>query len=261
MNSTSELKKKMCENLLSDGLVKPYDVIRHSYTNSRMSKEFKDIRENNTSPTLDTRCDCVQIINVGVSFRNQDFIGELEMEKDNCKMVGELDGKFQKMNESARRVYDPNYIAPTMTTCAGGNLEPKITENDKPEVLGGIGEKKSNNGTQFYEQNRIYDSNKVATAIPAEQAFHPYYGGNLRIRKLTPCECLRLMAFTKEDYEYLVNEGEQSASSIYHCSGDSIVVSVLIGLFASLVGAKAEPIQRRWAERVSHGLDGSQKRK
>lgn len=154
--------------------------------------------------------DCMQTITTGVSFRNHDYIGEMEM---------------------------------------------KEREEDKPEVLAGIGEKKSNNGTQWYEQSRIYDSGKVATAIPAEQSFHPFYGGNLRVRKLTPCECMRLMAFTKEDYLSLVGEGGQSASQIYHEAGDSIVVNCLIGLFCGLVGADAEPIQKRWAERCSKGME------
>ena len=43
---------------------------------------------------------------------------------------------------------------------------------DDVKVLGGIGEKKSNNGTQWYEQDRIYD-NKIATSIAT--SFHPYY--------------------------------------------------------------------------------------
>lgn len=37
-------------------------------------------------------------------------------------------------------------------------------KNQKPRVLGGIGEKKSNNGTQWYQQDRIYDNN-IAISI------------------------------------------------------------------------------------------------
>ena len=33
------------------------------------------------------------------------------------------------------------------------------------KVWGGIGEKKSNNNTQFYFQNRIYDSNGISLAL------------------------------------------------------------------------------------------------
>ena len=60
-------------------------------------------------------------------------------------------------------------LAPALTTradCLG------VVMKEEPRVIGGIGEKKSNGGTQFYEQNRVYD-NKVATAIPT--SFQPYY--------------------------------------------------------------------------------------
>ena len=80
-----------------------------------------------------------------------------------------------------------------------------MKKNNEPRVIGGIGEKKSNGGTQFYEQNRIYD-NKIATAIPT--SFQPYYLTNreresdtmsLRIRKLVPLETLKLMGFERKD--------------------------------------------------------------
>ena len=65
---------------------------------------------------------------------------------------------------------------------------------EKPKVLGGLGEKKSNSGTQWYQQDRIYD-NKIAISITA--TFLPWYlekeenMNDLRIRKLTPKECLK----------------------------------------------------------------------
>ena len=36
---------------------------------------------------------------------------------------------------------------------------------DKVVLWGGIGEKNSNNGTQFYIQNRIYDSDYLCPAL------------------------------------------------------------------------------------------------
>ena len=101
------------------------------------------------------------------------------------------------------------------------------------KLLGGIGEKKSNGGSQYYEQNRIYDSAGVATAIPAESSFHPYYSNNLRIRKLTPKTCLRLMGFEDSDFQAMRDIG-MTDSQIYHVAGDSIVVTVLMGIFGTL---------------------------
>ncbi|HZK00825.1 MAG TPA: DNA cytosine methyltransferase, partial [Tissierellaceae bacterium] len=38
-------------------------------------------------------------------------------------------GKWNKIHESARRVYDEEGIAPTIPTCGGGNIEPKVQTN------------------------------------------------------------------------------------------------------------------------------------
>ena len=50
------------------------------------------------------------------------------------------------------------------------------------------------------------------------------------IRRLTPCECLKLMGFTAEDYESLVKCG-LSDNAIYHVSGDGLITTI----FGSLI--------------------------
>jgi DNA (cytosine-5)-methyltransferase 1 len=56
---------------------------------------------------------------------------------------------------------------------------------------------------------------------------------NLRIRKLTPKECFRLMGVKDEDYENIAKN--QSNSKLYHLAGDSIVVNVLMGIFRKML--------------------------
>lgn len=56
----------------------------------------------------------------------------------------------------------------------------------------------------------------------------------LRIRKLTPKECMRLMGFTDDDYQALKDIG-LSDSAIYHCAGDSIITTCLVGIISPLV--------------------------
>jgi len=56
---------------------------------------------------------------------------------------------------------------------------------------------------------------------------------NLRIRKLTPRECYRLMGFGDEAFDLAAPN--QSNSSLYHQAGDSIVVNVLMELFRGLI--------------------------
>ena len=56
---------------------------------------------------------------------------------------------------------------------------------------------------------------------------------DLRIRKLTPKECFRLMGVKDEDYEKCAKN--QSNASLYHLAGDSIVVNVLMEIFKEIL--------------------------
>ena len=106
-----------------------------------------------------------------------------------------------------------------------------VCVNDKPQVLGGIGKKDSNNNTQWKQQNRVYDNN---VGITITTCFNPnYIDNNLRIRKLTPRECFRLMGVKDEDYEKCAKN--QSDSSLYHLAGDSIVVDVIQAILKELI--------------------------
>ena len=100
----------------------------------------------------------------------------------------------------------------------------------KPKVLGGVGNKDSNNNTQYKQQNRIYDDN---VGISITTCCNPYYKSDLRIRKLTPRECFRLMGVKDEDYDKVAKN--QSDSSLYHLAGDSIVVNVLMAIFKGMM--------------------------
>ena len=56
---------------------------------------------------------------------------------------------------------------------------------------------------------------------------------SLRIRKLTPKECFRLMGVKDKDFAKV--ERSQSNSSLYHLAGDSIVVDVLMAIFKKML--------------------------
>lgn len=56
---------------------------------------------------------------------------------------------------------------------------------------------------------------------------------NMRIRKLTPRECFRLMGVKDEDYDKVAKN--QSDSSLYHLAGDSIVANVLMAIFKEMM--------------------------
>jgi len=69
----------------------------------------------------------------------------------------------------------------------------------------------------------------------------------LRIRKLTPCECLKLQGFTRQDYNAI--KDEFSSSAIYHVAGDSITVSTLIALFGELTDLDYRTIIQDYVEK------------
>lgn len=111
-----------------------------------------------------------------------------------------------------------------------------LVVEDKPQLVGGIGEKKSNGDSQFYQQDRVYDGEGIAMCHPANLPSGSYMHqlNNLRIRKLTPRECLKLMGLKNED---IVNISKnQSDSSLYHLAGDSIVTTCLMAIFGELLG-------------------------
>ena len=80
------------------------------------------------------------------------------------KIIGQMDNTIDHTFESANRVYDIGGVAPTMNTCGGGGLQPKIIET---KCVGGLGEKKSNNGTQYYQQERVYQMGEYSLCLPA----------------------------------------------------------------------------------------------
>ena len=74
----------------------------------------------------------------------------------------------------------------------------------------------------------------------------------LRIRKLTPKECMRLMGFSDEDYQALVDCGLSNAA-IYHMAGDSIITTCLVSIFSPLVNDEEAHIDVV-SEYVSHNI-------
>ena len=66
---------------------------------------------------------------------------------------------------------------------------------------------------------------------------------SLRIRKLTPKECFRLMGFDDEDHDILSENGI-SNTQIYKMAGNSIVVDVLEEIFVNLLTEYREELRK-----------------
>lgn len=233
------LKNRLCNDLVKSNLVKEFDVVDHSYTNglngknpnSKQKLEDYIVTTDNSMPCLTTRPDTLGVV---------------------------------------------------------------VKNEIKPVLVGGIGAKKSNGGTQYYQQDRIYDSESIAMAHPAnlpggsykylvkdklgnEILLHkdskqlretiqnceleqgkalnldlynrasyeesqtitePHHNSQrlfdgLRIRKLTPKECYRLMGFSDSDFDKASKFN--SNAQLYKQAGNSIVVNVLEAIFKQLL--------------------------
>jgi DNA (cytosine-5)-methyltransferase 1 len=73
----------------------------------------------------------------------------------------------------------------------------------------------------------------LTSAMGAGGGHTPMIANNLRIRKLTPKECYRLMGFSDEAFDKA--QANQSNSALYHQAGDSIVVNVLMAIFKEML--------------------------
>ena len=181
-------------------------------------------------------------ITTGVSFRNNTFLAVKEetLKKDLCnKLIEEglvekgdvekhsytsqiLDG-----NKKCVEKNDGNMI--TLTT-RGDCVGVCVSENNKV-----INPLKNKSGKSWQFEQQVYDENGSARTLKASEGSGniPKVINDLRIRKLTPRECFRLMGVKDEDFEKV--RKNQSDASLYHLAGDSIVVNVLMAIFKELL--------------------------
>lgn len=111
------------------------------------------------------------------------------------KLLGML--PYCKMHDQCGRIYGTNGIAPTITTMTGGHQEPKI-------------------------MCCVYSDDEQKLIIR-------YF----TIRKLTPIECGRLMGVPNPFIQRCVDVGLKD-SHLYHMFGNSIVTTMLMGVFGEL---------------------------
>lgn len=81
---------------------------------------------------------------------------------------------------------------------------------------------------------RIHDPNYISPCVNTMSGggLEPKIMENVRIRKLTPRECWRLMGFTDEDFDKA--SAVNSDTQLYKQAGNSIVVQVLESIFKQM---------------------------
>ena len=143
----------------------------------------------------------------------------------------------EKGKHQAGSVWDKETISPTVDTMQGGNRQPLIISD--PFIVSSRGRNPENPSDrtagihleQRLEPNFSGCSNTLTTVQKDNYVAEPL--SSLRIRKLTPKECWRLMGFDDEDFEKAskVNSNTQ----LYKQAGNSIVVDVLCYIFGKML--------------------------
>lgn len=152
------------------------------------------------------------------------------------KQIGNCCPTRTRDNPNQGRIYDTEGISPALNCMGGGNRQPCVPVIPKTICLNSKGGRGGVEGLQPSLKDRIYDSNGIATACTTSDFFMPHYTDGLRIRKLTPLECWRLMGF--DDQDFYKAEKVNSNTQLYKQAGNSIVVNVLEAILNNLVEAK-----------------------
>lgn len=148
------------------------------------------------------------------------YEGLRKINENYVQMVG---GKIGRMHDISRRAYSPYYLSPTIPTCSGGNIQPKVIE---PFVVASRG--RGENNEQHLEPRFDGTTNTLTSVQKDNYVATPY-----RIRKLTPKECWRLMGFDDSDFEKA--EKVNSNTQLYKQAGNSIVVDVIQSILNKLI--------------------------
>lgn len=262
------------KDLLEDNVDKKF------YLSKKMKDYLVNITEKNKAignGNIYSACD-IEGIAKTVATKEGSIVKDNFIEEQKTDIVMQICNIFPtktRDNPNQGRVYDKDYISPSLNCMSGGNREPFIVE--EPAVINPL-KGMTKNGWHFEQQ--VYNKKGITRALKAgggsgnipkviehsmtneravdimrneqlrqednvfleayEEVIEPlerYKNRNkeLEIRKLTPKECFRLMDFDDDDFEKA--QEVNSNTQLYKQAGNSIVVSVVYYIFKSLIEA------------------------
>lgn len=183
------LKTTLCNQLIANGEVKEYDVIKHSYTSQILDGKKKGVEKQDEMITLTTRPDCLGVV-----------------------------VKEKSLNES---MIDEN-----------GNVKRYLNSDIVDEF--GVGDCADISFPNGYNKgNRVYKGYAPAINLTTTKDNFVVKEPTLRIRKLTPLECWRLMDIDDELF-YKAQASGISNAQLYKMAGNGIVVAVFAAIIDKL---------------------------
>ena len=157
-----------------------------------------------------------------------------------CEIGGVADLSYPDSKTRRSRVQDNENTCPTITATETGicRIEPK--ERFFKQALETLNENDCNSGDTINAFNKHVDKSGYSPTLTTrpegfKTAILPVTD-DIRIRKLTPKECFRLMGFSDENFDAAQKAGV-SNSQLYKQAGNSIVVDVLYYIYVELYKA------------------------
>ena len=182
-------------------------LVESDDTDVQFYNKYNDTMLSDVAPTQTTNCG---------SFTSSSSMWVLEgmtTNSDTPVRIGNIYGD-DRGTGYAGNVWDQDGLAPTLTTMTGRNRQPMIIDD-----------------TQGFDGVRTYEdysptlrANRNGLKVESD----------LKIRRLTPLECWRLMGFSDEDFKKAKESGI-SDTQAYKQAGNSIVVDVLYYIFKMLL--------------------------
>ena len=199
-------------------------------------------------PTIDAHIGCWHIL-IGEKMNDNRFFKQaFETAQENeCSIGDTIDAYNKKVNQSG--------TSPTITTRPEGfktailvvdgfNQSIRADQTCFGTITRNVGADLKRNGQglieieplAFDEQNGYIRQDGTVGTLTTDGSSPKHNNRiieNLRIRKITPKECGRLMGVRDKDIDTMAVN--QSNSSQYHLYGDSIVVDVLMAIFGQML--------------------------
>lgn len=159
--------------------------------------------------------------------------------KGNCCDIDRLYGIFDtdERQYQSGSVYNKNGLSPSISAMQGGWSQPCIeikngTKKGYQEAYKGDS---VNLAFPNDDNRRARVNHNISNTLQCSDSMGVVVSQPLRIRKLTPKECWRLMGFSDFDFEKA--EKVNSNTQLYKQAGNSIVVNVLEYIFEELFNA------------------------
>ena len=155
------------------------------------------------------------------------------VQKDNyvCEPTINVVGNYSPSNHDASRIVASNGLAPTVKENHGTVTAIIVPTNNKK----GYDEAIEGDSINLEQPNSTTRRGRVGHGVAQTLNTSPQQAvvENVRIRKLTPKECWRLMGFDDADFENASTVN--SNSQLYKQAGNSIVVDVLCCIFREML--------------------------